>query len=397
VRQSLKAELLKEISERLAIQLTRNNFSQLQIRRITHHLQKDLSNTLILGFARRFATYKRATLLFSDAERLARLLNNSDQPVIILFAGKAHPSDMPGQHLIKVIHDFSRQPEFEGKVILLENYDLALGRALVSGVDVWLNTPEYPLEASGTSGEKAGINGVLNLSILDGWWGEGYSKNHGWAITPHGPQYDNTYRNQEEARELLDLLEHEVIPCYFSRNNDGFSDAWIQRSKNSMKQIIPRFNAQRMVMDYVRKFYGPASREGLRLAAAEFEKAKQLSQWKKQLLQLWPGVKINSVKPVPPTLHHDEEIQLQVSVHLNGLDGNDLVVECLFGTESAQGNFIVHEMEVLYPDQADSNGDAVYKLNMAPPLPGLQYYKFRVYPCHEALVHPLETGKMIWI
>jgi len=267
LRQSLKAELLEEVRRRVVRQHRRNGLSPTQIERLTRLLHGQHMDILTIGFARRFATYKRATLLFSDPERLARLLGDPERPVLIIFAGKAHPNDLPGQHLIQAIHDFSRRPEFEGRIVLLEGYDLALARKLVTGVDVWLNTPEHPLEASGTSGQKAGLNGVINLSVLDGWWGEGYTGDNGWAITPHGPEFDAAFRNQEEGRELLDILEHQVIPLYFERNSHGYPARWVQLSKRSMISILPRFNAQRMVMDYVRDFYGPARDQGRRLSA----------------------------------------------------------------------------------------------------------------------------------
>ncbi|MCK4951797.1 MAG: alpha-glucan family phosphorylase, partial [Gammaproteobacteria bacterium] len=252
LQQSLKSEMLNDVFERVTQRHRRNGCSEALIHKAVRHIKQPENDILVLGFARRFATYKRATLLFSDPDRLKRLLNDPERPVLLIFAGKAHPNDMPGQHLIQVIHEFSQRPEFIGKIILLEGYDMALGRKLVTGVDVWLNTPEYPLEASGTSGEKAGINGVLNLSILDGWWGEGFNGENGWGIAPHGPQFDPAYRNHEEANDLMDILEKKVVPLYYDRDEQGYSSKWVQMSKNSMKSTIPHFNAQRMVMDYVK-------------------------------------------------------------------------------------------------------------------------------------------------
>ncbi len=396
VRQSLKAELIVEVCQRVKAQYLRHQYSEAQIDRVINNLTKDLPNTLVLGFARRFATYKRATLFFSDPERLARLLNDKDKPVVVLFAGKAHPSDMPGQHLIKVIHDFSKSPEFRGKIILLENYDLQLGRLLVAGVDVWLNTPEYPLEASGTSGEKAGMNGALNLSILDGWWGEGYNHDNGWGITPHGPQYDNTYRDRQEANELLDILEHEVIPTYFQRNENGFSERWIRMSKASMKYIIPRFNAQRMVMDYVKKFYGPAADQYARFNADNYANAYRLAEWKKKIASLWPGVSIKHIHELPTTIKSSETVPIQVSVNLNGLDDSDVVVECLFGTETVNGEFKAETCHRLLTKGKNEFDETIFGLDITPPLPGLQYYKIRMYPYNRLLTHPFETGHMIW-
>ena len=396
-RQSLKVELLNEVSLRARKQYRRNGYSELQIERLTQGLNQDASHTLILGFARRFATYKRATLLFSDAARLARLLNDAARPVLVIFSGKAHPSDMPGQHLIKVIHEFSRKPEFEGKIILLEDYDLSLARHLVAGVDVWLNTPEYPLEASGTSGEKAGINGVLNLSILDGWWGEGYTGDNGWGITPHGPQYDNAFRNQEEARELLDILEHDVIPVYFNRTVHGLSEKWIQMSKASMRHIIPHFNAQRMVMDYVRDYYAPAARKNRQFSEGKFESPRLLARWKKRMRELWNGVSIKHIDKIPVMVKANEKISIRVSVTMNGLEPQDVIVECLFGKESDQGEFRKETCNRLLPTGVNEFGEHVFALDLEPPLSGLQAYKLRVYPYNRLLTHPFETGLMIWL
>ncbi len=397
VRQSLKADLIAEVCQRIKSQYRRHQYSEPQIKRIVEGLQADLPNTLVLGFARRFATYKRATLLFSDPERLARLLNDNDRPVVVFFAGKAHPSDMPGQHLIKLIHEFSKSEQFKGKVILLEDYDLELGRLLVSGVDVWLNTPEYPMEASGTSGEKAGINGALNLSILDGWWGEGYEEGNGWGITPHGPQYDNTYRNQEESRDLLDILEHEVIPCYFQRNSNGVSEQWIRMSKASMRLTIPRFNAQRMVMDYVTRFYSPASKQGKKYIENDNAVATQLANWKQSVNKLWSGVSMHYENTVPETISSKDSVQIRVSVNLNHLQAGDVVVECLFGKESSNGQFKIETSNKLLAKGENETGETIFEMDIKPPLAGLQCYKIRIYPYHRSLTHPFETGFMIWI
>ena len=228
-------------------QQRRNGASDAVISRMVRYIDGSNPDVLVMGFARRFATYKRALLLFADPERLARILGDPERPAVIIFAGKAHPHDEPGQHLIKRIHDFSVHPDFIGKIILLEGYDMALARHMVTGVDVWLNTPEYPQEASGTSGQKAGLNGAVNLSVLDGWWGEGYNGHNGWGITPRDASFDHEHRQQEEANDLLNILEHEMFPSYYSDDADGYSPDWVRMSKNSMKSTIPRFNAQRML------------------------------------------------------------------------------------------------------------------------------------------------------
>ncbi|MHB8472842.1 MAG: alpha-glucan family phosphorylase [Gammaproteobacteria bacterium] len=397
LRQSLKSELLEDVRRRLVLQLRRNLCSEAQIERVIQHLSPHETDVLTVGFARRFATYKRATLLFSDPERLARLLNNPQRPVVLMFAGKAHPNDLPGQHLIQVIHEFARRPEFEGKIILLEGYDLSLARKLVTGVDVWLNTPEYPLEASGTSGQKAGINGVINLSVLDGWWGEGYNGENGWAITPHGPQYDTNYRNREEAQELLSILEKQVAPLYYERDGHGYSAGWVKMSKASMKSAIPQFNSLRMVMEYVTRFYGVALRQRKRLLENKAVGAIDLAQWKSKIARLWSKVKIRRLDTPVEELRSGVALSIRVAVQLEGLKPHDVIVECLVGVNNENGDFMTQERYALQPDGKVEAGETAFKLDLKPNLPGLQYYKLRMYPFHPLLSHPFEVGCMIWL
>ena len=394
LRQSLKTEMLEGVYRRALTQLHRNGCSEAQIKRQLRHIQQTDTDTLIMGFARRFATYKRATLLFSDPERLARLLNDPKRPVILLFAGKAHPKDQPGQHLIKVIHDFSRRPEFEGRVLLLEGYDMSLARKLVTGVDVWLNTPEYPLEASGTSGEKAGINGAINLSVLDGWWGEGYRGDNGWGIAPHGPEFDAAYRNQEESKDLLDIMEKEVIPLYYDHNGRGYSEGWVRMSKASMRTTIPHFNAQRMLMDYIRDLYGPAVRQHTRIIQ---EDNGSLAKWKQAIAKAWPKVGIRQLSEAPAQIKTGETVPLRVAVQLNGLRAEDVIVECLLGAEGNIEHSRSCENHALLPVGSNDKGETLFSLDLQPGLPGLQYYKIRLYPYHRLLAHRFETGFMRWL
>ena len=397
LRQELKSSMLEYVRSRITAQHRRNGVSAANISRITEYLSPAKSDTLVLGFARRFATYKRATLLFSDRERLVRLLNDPERPVIVIFAGKAHPSDTPGQELIRTIHEYAMSPEFMGKIILLEGYDIALARKLVTGVDVWVNTPEYPLEASGTSGEKAGINGVINLSVLDGWWGEGYDGTNGWAIAPHGPHFDPEQRNREEASDLLNLVEHEVIPLYYDRDHQGYSPGWVKLSKASMKTLIPRFSAQRMVVDYIRGFYDPARRQSTRLGADQGAPAAELARWKHKIAQHWPGVGLRLVEQPPYEIRHDEVLHVQVAAFLNGLEREDVTVECLIGTEDGEGEFEVSQRLHLSPQHTTDNDEVVFAMEYTPELSGLQQLRIRMYPHHEMLSHPLEMGRMIWL
>jgi starch phosphorylase len=396
VRKTVKQQMLEDICQRVHLQHERNGSSHAHTTQVLKAISDPDNDILVMGFARRFATYKRATLLFSDPQRLSALLNNPQRPGVIIFAGKAHPNDKPGQHLIRVIHEFSMRPEFIGKIILLEGYDMSLGRKLVSGVDVWLNTPEYPLEASGTSGEKAAINGAINLSVLDGWWGEGYNRENGWAITPRGIEHDQDYRNREEAQDLLDILEHEVMPLYYDHDGRGYSKGWVQLSKASMKSIIPRFNALRMLRDYVTKFYHPAQQHRKIMLQDAGANARQLAEWKKKVKHCWPGVSIELTDAPPAHAHHDDTLPLRVRTHLNGLSAEDVVVECLVGQASSENKFTIAQNASLKAVSQD--GDNVqFALDLLPELSGLQYYKIRIYPFHPLLCHRFETGAMIWL
>lgn len=397
LHQSLKSVMLEEVNKRACLQHQRNGWSQAQVEKITRMVRSHENDYLILGFARRFATYKRATLLFSDLNRLKRILNDADRPVILIFAGKAHPNDVPGQELIKRIHDLSIQSDFLGKILLIEDYDLSLGRKLVSGVDVWINTPQYPLEASGTSGQKAGINGVINLSVLDGWWGEGYNEENGWAISPHDSSFEAQYRDKEESQDLLDILEHQVVPLYYERNGQGYSENWVKKSKASMKSIIPLFNAQRMVQDYTEDFYGPASQQHKLFVENNFAAAQELAQWKLKVHRAWSGVSIRRIDNSPEEIVTGYCLPIQVAVRLNGLDDNDVVVECLVGEETEDKDFLDHSCHRLNCSGQNENGEHLFNVDFMPSLPGLQFYKLRIFPHHRHLSHQFEMGYMLWL
>jgi len=396
-RESLKAKMLEAVRERVITQCRRNGLSEMQIKKLIHYLDPRQTDVLVLGFARRFATYKRATLIFSDEERLSRLLNQEGKETVIIFAGKAHPADEPGQALIRKIYHYSRQAEFEGKIILVEDFDIALARKLVSGVDVWLNNPQYPLEASGTSGEKAAINGVINLSVLDGWWAEGYNGENGWAIVPHDSKFSAEFRDREEANELLDILEQEVIPLYYHRNGQGFSSDWIKLSKSSMKSMMPQFNSQRMVMDYVNNFYSKAAKSGEIISKNNFELAEQLAHWKQNIHSNWPHVRVKRLDEVTAKIDKGEAINIQVSVRLASLTPEDIIIDCLIGTEDADGSFKRLDCQTLsYKNQLNSE-ESLFELAFIPENSGLLCYKIRIYPYHQSLCQRFELGYMLWI
>ena len=396
IHKALKQQLLHRVHETVLTQQRRNGTSDAVIHRMVRHVGDSDQDVLVMGFARRFATYKRALMLFADPDRLARLFNDPERPVVIVFAGKAHPHDEPGQHLIKLIHDFSMHPDFIGKVLLLEGYDMALARHMVTGVDVWLNTPEYPLEASGTSGQKAGLNGAVNLSVLDGWWGEGYNGSNGWGIMPRDSRFDHDQRHQEEANDLLNIIEHEMIPTYYRRDGGGYSADWVQLSKASMKSTIPRFNAQRMLRDYVTQLYQPAQKQRRKLEANGAELARHLADWKRRVRDAWPGVSMELIIQPPAHLYHDDNIMIKVRADLNGLEAKDIKLECLLGRGAVHSEFEVGQVAVL-PATGGDDRYTEFEIDLTPELAGLQYYKFRMYPFNDALSHPFELGCMIWI
>jgi starch phosphorylase len=398
VRQELCGQLFSEVHRRLVAQQHRAGTARSTVTRMTRLLEHPAERVLVLGFARRFATYKRAGLIFEDRARLARLLNDDERPVLLVMAGKAHPHDEPAKQLIRQIYDLSTQPEFLGRVLFIENYDLALARRLVAGVDVWLNTPEHPLEASGTSGMKAAMNGVINLSVLDGWWAEAWDGSNGWAIQPHDPSVERAFREREEARDLLETLEHEVIPLYFDR---GAHDGWAAMAKASMRTVLPRFNAERMVRDYVQRMYAPAARHRRLLQADNARAARSLALWRRKVETCWDGVTLRIVQRPPERVDAGGHVRLEARLSLNGLEPSDVRVECLVCPEtddprasSASAGASVVPFTVRA--QTASAREATCHLDLLPPLPGLQTLRVRAYPYHELLTHPFEMGRMVW-
>jgi starch phosphorylase len=409
IRQQLKSKLLQVVRKRVTEQHRRNQGSPAHLDRMLRYVDPANPNILTIGFARRFATYKRAALLFQNPGWLREIISQADRPVLFLFAGKAHPADQPGQDIIRRIAEMSKLPEFEGRILLIEGYDLNLSRSLVSGVDVWLNNPIYPLEASGTSGMKAAINGALNLSVLDGWWGEGYDDGNGdgeaangWAIEPASAHLDDAQRDAEEARTLYELLQDHVIPTYYQKGPTGYcpmgySPAWVAMAKRSIATISPRFNTTRMVSEYVNKFYAPAAAAGRRFAANNFAVAHDIADWKSRIRAAWPGVRLRRLDDPERRMQFGGSLHIEVAVQLNGLTAKDVTVEALFGRPSQQ-DFIrrARHYPLRYSGNTDQ-GEALYKLELTPELCGRLEYRIRVFPTHSSLIHPLETGLMVWL
>ena len=291
IRKALKNKLVKYIKAQYQNNWLKNQGDPSKVVSI---LDKINSNALMIGFGRRFATYKRAHLLFTDLDRLSRIVNNEKYPIQFVYTGKAHPADGGGQGLIKHIVEISRRPEFLGKIIFLENYDMRLARHLIAGVDVWLNTPTRPLEASGTSGEKAEMNGVLNFSVLDGWWYEGYQEGAGWALTDKRTYENQQYQDQLDAATIYHILETEIIPTYYNRNDRGYSPEWIQYIKNSMTQIAPNFTMKRMLDDYINRFYNKLAQRSTNLIENHFSEAKAIAAWKEEVVAHWNDFEVLS-------------------------------------------------------------------------------------------------------
>lgn len=349
-RMQLKTKLIEYIRGRFRENWLKN---QGDPSRVVSLLDKINPNALLIGFARRFATYKRAHLLFSDLDRLAKIVNNPDYPVQFLFAGKAHPADGAGQGLIKKIYEISQRPEFIGKILFLDNYDMQLARRLVSGVDIWMNTPTRPLEASGTSGEKALMNGVVNLSVLDGWWYEGYREGAGWALTDR-----RTYQNQEhqdklDASTIYSMLEQEIIPLYYARNRKGYSENWVRTVKNSIAQIAPQYTMKRQLDDYFDRFYCKLAARYTDLAANNNQKAKNIASWKESVAERWDSIRVvsseRSENIAQANLISDKEFTVTHVIDEQGLDdaiGVELVV-MTSGTDGRDSIYQVFPMNVV--------------------------------------------------
>jgi phosphorylase/glycogen(starch) synthase len=362
-------------------------------------LEKLNENYLTIGFARRFATYKRAHLLFHNLERLSEILNNSERPVQFLFAGKAHPNDKAGQDLIKYIVEISKRPEFLGKIVFIEGYDMEVATKLVQGVDIWLNTPTRPLEASGTSGEKAIMNGVLNLSVLDGWWAEAYQHNAGWAL-PERNTYDNpVFQDELDAETIYNLLEDRIVPMFYERDRKNIPNRWVAYIKNSIANIAPQFNMKRMIDDYIRQYYNKLYDRTLILKENDFVLTHKLAAWKKKVLRGWDSIEVISVdfpdssqKP----LLLGETFEAQVVLDLNELSDADIGIEIVFGQKKDNEITeitLVYEMEVVKRE----HGRVTFECKIPADRAGVYDYAFRIFPKHELLPNRQDFYLLKWL
>jgi phosphorylase/glycogen(starch) synthase len=395
IRHKLREKLMNFIRQRLEGSMSKRHDSPGHIVEVLDILDED---ALTIGFARRFATYKRAHLLFRDLERLSKIVNDSKRPVQFIFAGKAHPADGGGQNLIKHIVEISKRQEFIGKIIFLENYDMELAKRLVSGVDVWLNTPTRPLEASGTSGQKAELNGVLNFSVLDGWWYEGYEEEAGWSLTEKKSFENQDFQDDLDAATIYSILENEIIPLFYDVNENGIPAGWVRYIKNSIAYIAPQFTTRRMIDDYLLKFYRPMHERIGKLCAKECALVHDIASWKRQVLAGWNSIElleVNMPDIAKQVLGIGDDYIVDVKLNLKRLEGIDVGLEMLI-VESTEDEFppILHKesFKVVKKEGAIVYYEMKYKLN----LPGSFKFGIRMFPRNNYLPHPQDFGLVRW-
>lgn len=396
VREARKKKLFEYIRVKFSEDWMKTNGNPSHILKVLKQINPD---ALTIGFGRRFATYKRAHLLFTDLERLSKIVNNPNNPVQFFFTGKAHPADGGGQNLIKHIVEISRRPEFQGKIIFLENYDMALAKRLISGVDIWLNTPTRPLEASGTSGEKAQMNGVLNFSVLDGWWLEGYVKGAGWALTEKRTFQNQDQQDQLDAATIYNMLENEIIPLYYAKNSKGFSPEWIMFIKNSLAKITPRFTTKRMIDDYIERFYQPLANRVEKMKANSFAKAKEIAAWKEFMATNWGTIETKDVQ-FPDALLNQPKVEEDYTIHLTvdrkNISADAIGVE-LIVTETAKNGEDKIVLAEQFKQEGENGTNVNYALTFQLSKPGTYKYGIRIYAKNEDLPHRMDFNYLRWV
>jgi len=395
IRQTQREKLIGFVKERLHKTWTERFEDPKKLMKISQSLNK---NTLTIGFARRFATYKRAYLLFSNLERLSKIVNNPETPVQFIFAGKAHPNDKPGQDIIKEIVRISKMPEFLGKIIFLENYDMNLAKQLVQGVDIWLNTPTRPLEASGTSGMKAVMNGAMNFSVLDGWWCEGYKEGAGWALPEKRTYDDQEFQNRLDAETIYSILENEIVPLYYNRGMDNIPHGWVQYVKKCIAEIAPEFTTKRMIDDYHQRFYTKLGERIELVRKNDYKVAEEIVQWKKKIAENWDSLYVVSCDIAKSTdaLTLGESYSGTVKVDLKGLLPQDVELEFVLAETNKKGELEVIEKQVFLYKEMDENY-AVYEVEISPKQSGIFNYSVRMYPMHKNLPYRQDFPYIKWI
>ena len=390
-----KVRLFDLVKQNITNNMRSNGKSYEEINELVSKLNP---NALTIGFARRFATYKRATLIFRDLERITQILNNSEKPVQLIFAGKAHPADKEGQDLIRYIHEISMKPQFKGKIFIIENYNIGIARYLVSGVDVWLNNPRRPMEASGTSGQKASVNGVINFSVLDGWWAEGYNSKNGWTIGTN-EEYDS-YEMQDNAdsASIYSILENKIIPMYYEKNRNGVSDKWIQLMKNSIISTGGRYSTSRMVCDYTDKLYMPLA-ELNKKYYTDLSTVANYAEWKEKMYINWDKIKIEQYNNLDNiSIDAGNNIEVNCKVILPDISVENIIVEVYAGRITDNGtieNITIVPMELT--NKNDENREYTFKSKLELTTGGNYGYTFRVMPKHEMLLEPENLDLVKWI
>ena len=395
IHKQRKVKLLDLVKENTTNRLRRSGYNYEEINDITSKLNPDV---LTIGFSRRFATYKRATLIFKDLERITQILNNQDKPVQLIFAGKAHPADKEGKDLIKRIHEISMMPQFKGKIFLLENYNIAMSRYLVSGVDVWLNNPRRPMEASGTSGQKASVNGVINFSVLDGWWAEGYNQENGWTIGTNAEYSSYEEQDIADSQSMYHTLETKIIPMYYNKNEDGISETWMKIMKNSIITTGGKYSTSRMLVDYTNNLYIPLCN----LTKKYYENIDNVAEfnlWKKNIYTNWKDIKItqkNNLNNI--TMDAGNNIEVKCEVQLPNVDINNITVECYYG--KILDNGIVENVSIIPMKLENKNEDEKiyeYATKIELKTGGNYGYTFRIMPKHEMLLDAENLNLVKWI
>ena len=397
IHMSRKEKLLKIVKESTTNRLRRANYSYEEIDKIVGGIN---SNILTIGFARRFATYKRATLIFKDLERITKIFNEKNMPVQIIFAGKAHPKDTEGQELIKYIHELSLKPQFKGKIFILENYNIGMSRYLISGVDVWLNNPRRPLEASGTSGQKAAINGVINFSVLDGWWAEGYNQKNGWAIGTNAEYQSNEEQDEEDAKSLYYTLENKIIPMYYTKNEKGYSDMWLDMMKNCIVTNAGRYSTARMLQDYLQKLYIPLCNLGNK-HFKDLNNVISYEEWKNKVSKHWKNIKITQSVSNYNNVTIDSGTQINVECYVEL--PNELIkienieMQVYYGRITSDGIVEDVQIKAMELEKEKEKNKYRYTAKIELKAGGDYGYTFRAIPKHEMLLDWPNLNLIKWI
>lgn len=402
VQDKLVWDTKSKLREKL-IEYIKRRFTDIHIQRnenpkyISEVISRLNPKALTIGFARRFATYKRAHLLFRDLDRLSKIINNPDRPVQFLFAGKAHPADKAGQDLIKYIIDISKRPEFIGRILFIQNYDMNIAKMLVQGCDVWMNTPTRPLEASGTSGEKGVMNGTLHFSVLDGWWVEGYKQDAGWALPLENSFDIPELQDELDSEAIYGILENEVVPAYYYRNDKNIPVLWVDFIKNTFAEVVPQFTTKRMMKDYFTRYYIPQSERTSLLKSNNFQKAREIAAWKAKILNVWSTIEVKNIQVsdgITNTYEMGKAYPSQVTLDLKGLSSGEIGVELIVATGNDQPVFVGRHD---FTTEKSTDGLAHYKLDLTLKKPGIYNYGLRIYAKNKSLPNRQDFRLLKWL